>query len=143
MDEDVRRLIYDITMREGTPPPSRRVAAELGMEPQAVLESFQRLADAHILVLRPRDGEILMAGPFSSVETTFRVHAGALTCFANCIWDAFGIPAMLHSDAVIETTCASSSTPADLRVTNGEVSGSGFMHFVVPARLWWTHIVYT
>ncbi len=143
MDDDVRRVIYDVTMREGTPPPSARVAAELGVDPQAVLESFRRLADARMLVLRPRNGEILMAGPFSAVETPFRVRAGSLTCFANCIWDAFGVPAMLHIDAVIDTTCAASSTPAELRVSKGEVSGGGFMHFVVPARLWWTHIVYT
>ena len=143
MDEDVRRVIYDVTMREGTPPGSVRVATELGMQREAVREAFRRLADVRMLVLRPRDSEILMAGPFSAVETPFRVVVGPIACFANCIWDAFGIPAMLHKDAVIETTCAASSTPADLRVTNGEVFGSGFMHFVVPARLWWTHIVYT
>ncbi len=143
MDEDVRRLIYDVAMREGRPPTSVRVATDLGMQREAVREAFQRLAEAHMIVLQPRDGEILMAGPFSAVETPFRVLTRSLTGYANCIWDAFGIPAMLHEDAVIETTCAASSTPADLRVIHGEVSGTGFMHFVVPARLWWTHIVYT
>ncbi len=143
MDDDVRRVTYDLTMREGIPPSSERVAAELGAGATEVRESFLRLADARMLVLRPGSGEILMAGPFSAIETPFRVRAGSLSCFANCIWDAFGIPAMLHEDAVIETTCAASSVPVELRVTGGEVSGDGFMHFVVPARLWWTHIVYT
>ncbi|HSP15741.1 MAG TPA: organomercurial lyase [Thermoanaerobaculia bacterium] len=143
MDEDVRRVTYELTMREGTPPLAERVAEELGVDVDRVRESFRRLADARMLVLRPRTGEILMAGPFSAVETPFRVRVGAMSCFANCVWDAFGIPAMLKQDAVIETSCAASMTTAELRVRNGEVSGSGFMHFVVPARLWWTHIVYT
>jgi alkylmercury lyase-like protein len=143
MDDEVRRVTYDLTMREGMPPSSDRVAAEMGVDPSEVRESFKRIADARMLVLRPTNGEILMAGPFSAVETPFRIRLPAMSCFANCIWDAFGIPAMMHQDAVIETTCASSGTPADLRVKDGKAVGTGFMHFVVPARLWWTHIVYT
>jgi hypothetical protein len=143
MDDEVRRVVYDVAMQEGKPPTAGRVAVELGLQPDAIRESFRRLAEARMLVVSPRNGEILMAGPFSAVETPFLVRVGHMTCFGNCIWDAFGIPAMLHKDAVIETTCAASTTPVELTVTNGEVSGSGFMHFVVPARLWWTHIVYT
>jgi len=54
-----------------------------------------------------------------------------------------GIPAMLKSDAVIDTNCADCGEQAKIRVSNGAVAGSGFMHFVVPPRLWWMHIVYT
>lgn len=142
MDEDVRFAIYDVTMREGTPPPAERVGEQVGISRPRVLEAFKRLADARMLVLQP-SGEILMAGPFSAVPTPFAVKTENFSAYGNCIWDALGIPAMVHADAAIDTNCADCGDRARIDVVSGEVRGSGFMHFVVPARLWWTHIVYT
>ena len=142
MDDNVRKVIYDVTMREGAPPSAARVAETIGEPTAKVLESFLRLAENRMLVLQPR-GEILMAGPFSAVPTPFKVTTDAFSAYANCIWDSLGIPAMVKSDAVIDTNCADCGERATLRVRDGAFSGSGFMHFVVPARLWWTHIVYT
>ncbi len=142
MDSEVRTVVYDLTMREGAPPTAERVAAALGVSSKQVAEAFRSLADAHMLVLQTT-GEILMAGPFSAVPTPFPVTLKGVSCYANCIWDALGIPAMLHADAVIDTNCADCGTSAEVRITDGEVSGEGFMHFVVPPRLWWSHIVYT
>jgi len=142
MDDRVRHVVYDVTMREGAPPASHRIEEILEISAGDVRESLRRLADAHMLVLRD-DGEILMAGPFSAVPTPFQVSVAGISCYANCIWDALGIPVMLHSNALIDTTCAYSSTPVQLRVIDGSLDGDGFMHFVVPARLWWLHIIYT
>ena len=142
MDEEVRFVVYDATMRDGAPPSAARVAETLGKTREETVEAFRRLAEARMLVLQP-GGEILMAGPFSAVATPFLVSTNAFTSYGNCIWDALGIPAMLNSDALIDTNCADCGERATIRVTNGEVDGSGFMHFVVPARLWWMHIVYT
>ena len=142
MDDQVRHVVYDITMKEGAPPSSARVAERLGETPENVRASFVRLAENRMLVLQP-GGEILMAGPFSAVPTPFKVITSGFAAFGNCIWDALGIPTMLNSDAVIETNCADCGERANPRVIEGTLTGSGFMHFVVPARLWWTHIVYT
>src|SRR3712207_4162750 len=105
MDADVRFVVYDVTMREGAPPPASRVAGHLGVTREDILASFERLADAHMLV-RQAKGEILMAGPFSAVPTPFLVTVPNFSCYGNCIWDAFGIAAMLRSDATIDTSCA-------------------------------------
>lgn len=142
MDDAVRFAVYDATMRDGTPPLSSRVAEELSRSREEILKSFLRLAEARMLVLQP-SGEILMAGPFSAVPTPFLVTTSTVNGYANCIWDAFGIPAMLHSDAVIDTNCADCGDRARLFITDDKLEGRGFMHFVVPARLWWMHIVYT
>jgi hypothetical protein len=142
MDDKVRHIVYDITMKEGVPPLAARVAEKAGESAANVLQSFRRLGDNRMLVLQP-GGEILMAGPFSAVPTPFKVTTSAFSTYANCIWDSLGIPAMLNSDAVIDTNCADCGEKVRIRVMNGEVTCSGFMHFVVPARLWWTHIVYT
>jgi hypothetical protein len=141
-DSDVRHIIYDITMSEGVTPSSARVAEKAGEPVASVLESFRRLAEERMIVLQPC-GEILMAGPFSAVPTPFKVTTSTFSTYANCIWDSLGIPAMVKSDVVVETNCADCGEQAKILVMNGVLTGSGFMHFVVPARLWWTHIVYT
>jgi hypothetical protein len=141
-DSEVRHIIYDITMREGVPPSSARVAEKAGQPVAGVHESFRRLADERMIVLQP-GGEILMAGPFSAVPTPFKVTTSTFSAFANCIWDSLGIPAMVKSDAVVETNCADCGEQAKILLMDGTLTGSGFMHFVVPARLWWTHIIYT
>lgn len=142
MDDEVRFVVYDVTMREGTPPTVARVAEKIGKSVDDVRESFRGLAEARMLVLQP-SGEILMAGPFSAVPTPFAVKTNSFSSYGNCIWDALGIPAMVKGDAVIDTNCADCGERARLSVRDGAFSGSGFMHFVVPARLWWMHIVYT
>jgi len=134
-DARVRAAVYDATMRTGRPP----LAAELEI---GARDALQRLAAARVLVLQP-DGEILMAPPFSAVPTPFRVVAGSISSFANCIWDALGIPAMLKSDAVITTSCGDCGAAMQVHVTGGRVSGEGLLHFAIRAREWWSDIVFT
>lgn len=143
IDEQTRWHVYDLTIREGTPPLSARIAGALHVAQSDVLASFRRLADAHMLVLQPEGGEILMAGPYSAVPTPFRVRARGVSSYGNCIWDALGIPAMLQSDADIDTSCADCGAAASIRVVDGNVEGEGLMHFALPARIWWKDIVFT
>lgn len=143
LDKQIRRHVYDLTMREGTPPLAARVADALDIAHADVLASFRRLADAHMLVLQPESGEILMAGPYSAVPTPFRVRARGVAAYGNCIWDALGIPAMLQSDGDIDTSCADCGASASIRIVDGKLHGEGLMHFALPARIWWKDIVFT
>jgi len=143
LDDSIRWQVYDTTMRGGTPPHSREVAAATGADSTAVLESFRRLAEAHILVLQRDSDEILMANPFSAVPTPFHVRIASFSAYGNCIWDALGIAAMLHQDARISASCADCGTAAEINVTNAKVDGEGLIHFAVPARDWWKDIVFT
>src|ERR1051325_8552501 len=142
-DSEVRRVIYDMTMRGGTPPLARDVAQVLGTPEDDVFASFQRLAGAHMIVLQRDSREILMAMPYSAVPTAFAVRANGIHSFANCMWDALGIPAMLHSDAHIHTSCADCGNAVDVRVENGAVIGEGLVHFARPVREWWNDVVFT
>ena len=63
LDKEVRRYVYDHTMREELPPTVAELASALSTTSDAVGASFQRLADGHILVLQQGTGEILMAFP--------------------------------------------------------------------------------
>jgi len=139
----VRGEVYDFAMRHGVPPRSSEVAEVLSVERQAVLEAFGRLAEAHILFLQPESGEILMAAPFSAVPTPFHVRAGSVEAYGNCIWDALGIPAMLHCDGRITTSCGDCGTALQIDVAGGAVAGEGVLHFAIPAKEWWNDLVFT
>ncbi len=143
LDQTVRAYVYDVTMRSGVPPLAEEVARSVKVSLAAVFESFQRLASARVLVLQPENNEILMANPFSAVPTPFRVEASGIDYFGNCIWDALGIPAMLGRDARITASCGDCGTAMSVSVDRDVVSGSGLLHFGVPARLWWKDIVFT
>jgi alkylmercury lyase-like protein len=134
--------VYEVTMRGGRPPAARDLAAELGIFTDEILQSFQRLAGARVLVLQHEGGEILMANPFSAVPTPFAVEAAGVSSFGNCIWDALGIPAMLGSDGRITASCGDCGTAAEVVVEGGKVRGEGIVHFAIPARDWWKDIVF-
>lgn len=142
-DKTVRRLVYDHTMEQGLPPTIEQAAATLSSAGEEVKASFQRLAKSHILVLQPDNDEILMANPFSAVPTPFVVRAGGKSYYGNCIWDAMGIPAMLKTDASIETSCGCCRTAMHLEIKQGAlIESTGIVHFAIPAAHWWDDIVF-
>ncbi len=107
---------------------------------------LRRLHDAHALVLQPGSTAIRMLNPFSAVETPHRVEAAGRSWYANCAWDALGIPHALHEgDARIESRCPDCGERLDLELRDGElVQGADLLvHFVVPARRWWDDIGFT
>ena len=143
LDTVVRSHVYESVMREGIPPSIAETSSVLWRSPEEIRDSFQRLADGHILVLQQGRGEILMANPFSAVPTPFLVKAGDRSYYGNCIWDAMGIPAMLKQDATIETSCGCCSTAMNLKITDGSLEEArGLAHFAIPAALWWDDIVF-
>jgi len=136
-DLALRNATYALFARLGRAPNPGEVGAETGRSEAAVREGWERLNDAHALVLDAETREIRMANPFSAVPTPHRVEAAGHTWFANCGWDAFGICAALRADGRIETTCpgsrcggtgpttrAFSSTASSPRRTGGTTSSS-------------------
>ena len=91
------------------------------------------------------DGEsIRMAPPFSGVPTQHVVAADGVSYFANCAWDALGIPAALHKPATVRSRCEQSLEPLELEVSSGGPERSDWLfHCVVPAARWWDDIVFT
>lgn len=143
LDRHVREFAYDIAMQRGSPPTLAETSAALSIPLEDVHSAFQRLAEGHILVLQPENGEILMANPFSAVPTPFLVELETFSCFGNCIWDALGIAAMLKRDARIKTACGDCGTAMELSIVNGQVKGDqGIIHFALPALRWWEDIVF-
>lgn len=144
-DTKVKLTVYEMIARNAVMPDSNDVAMQLGWQPGEIESSFQRNAGKRLLVLEPGStSKIRMAHPFSGIETTFKVTVDDKTYFANCSWDAFGVAAAFHKDAVIEAADGHTGESITLEIRdNKPVSGDCFAHFAVPAAHWWDNIIYT
>ena len=144
VDDRVRLAILERLAETGEGPTAAEIATALGEDERGVAEAYSRLAEDHVLVLRPGTEEIWMAHPFSAVPTGFRVETARGSSYANCVWDALGIPAMLGTDARIETACADCGEPLELHVRGGDLEPVDWVaHFAVPAARWWDDIGHT
>lgn len=143
-DRDVRIFVYRHFLERCEPPTVAQTAEALGRSRGEVEAAFRRLEASHVLVFAPGTLNIWMANPLSAFPTSFRVATERGSWWGTCIWDAFGIPAMLGEDATISTSCPDCSEPLELRVANGSLQpAEGVAHFAVPARRWWDNIGYT
>jgi hypothetical protein len=85
-----------------------------------------------------------MAPPFSGVPTQHRVRADGVSYFANCAWDALGIPAALHREGRVRSRCEQSLESLELHVhRDGPEKSDWLFHCLVPAAKWWDDLVFT
>lgn len=144
----VRVRLYELFLEQGRCPSKVEVAKDLGRNVGEVADAFRELAAAHMLVLQPGSGEVLMANPLSAVPTPFVVETGGGTgrrsWYGNCIWDALGVIAMLQGDGRVLASCGCCGESMTVTVRDGEVASEppGIVHFALPARRWWDDIVF-
>jgi hypothetical protein len=120
LDATVRLAIYEEFVKSGRPPEVGELASKLQQPVAEIQASLRRLADTHVLVVED-DLRIRMAMPFSAVPTSFRVTSKRSAWFANCAWDALGIPAALDVDARIETSCPDCGNAIVIEVRSGKL----------------------
>ena len=144
-DTVVKLAIYRTIAETARAPTSDDLARELRSSPDAVEAAFRALRAKRLLVPEPGDpSRIRMAPPFSGIETPFLVRVGTKAYFANCVWDALGIPAALHRDAIVEASDGETGDPMTLEVRDGKPTPRECaIHFAVPAARWWDDIIYT
>ena len=128
-----------------TLPPSVDItAAHFNISTEEAGEYYKELNNRHAFFLDPGTLNIRMAWPFSAIPTDFKVHANGRTYFANCAWDMLGIPAALHTDAVMEAICTVSNEAVQIEIKNGRVSDSNLLiHFPLPFSRWYDDLVFT
>jgi len=148
MDEDllwgIRAFVYRHFAETTHPPRVDETASYFGLTHEEAAAIYEALHERHALFLQSGTREILMANPFSGVETPFKVHANDKTYFANCAWDSLGIPAALHADAQIEAVCAQSGKTLQITVSGRQVQDSdALVHFLIPFRNWYDDLSFT
>ena len=143
-DTNLRLAVYRHFADTAQAPPLAHLAAELACSPDDVRLAYARLRANRVLLLEPDGETIRMAPPFSGVPTLHEVQVGRQTYFANCAWDALGIPAALHRAAVVHSRCGQSGAPLSLEVgTEGPEPSEWLFHCQVPAAHWWVDLVFT
>src|SRR5260370_36662285 len=136
--------IYQHFAALGQRPSVADIATRVGATVPEVVGVCSRLQAQRVLGLEADGESIRMAPPFSGVPTQHRVTAGGVSYYANCAWDAFGIPAALHRSAIIYSRCEQSREPLELPVSDrGPDASDWVFHCVVPAAKWWDDIVFT
>jgi alkylmercury lyase-like protein len=148
MDEsqlwDVRVFVYQHFAETTKPPHLEETASHFALTHSEAASAYEELHRRHAFFLKPGTQDILMANPFSGMDTPFKVYANEKTYFVNCAWDSFGIPAALHVDAVIEASCAQSGVPIQLSVIDQQVKDSDVLvHFLLPFRDWYNDLTFT
>jgi hypothetical protein len=144
LDASLRKTIYEFTLAHGTPPSIAQLQRAMKATEADVRASLHVLAAARMVVLQPASGELLMVPPFSAVPTPFVVATRQYSAYANCAWDALGIPVMTRGDAEIAGACGCCGESIALSAKgSGTPLGNAVIHFAVPARRWWEDIVFT
>ena len=145
LDTAVKLAIYEITAASGQVPNAASVSQKLAIDEAEVLGAFGRLHAKRVLLPEPGDPtRIRMAPPFSGIPTKFPVEANGKQYYANCVWDAFGIAAALHADAVSRAVDGHTGEPLTLEVKGGAPVLKPYVaHFAVPAAHWWDNLIFT
>ncbi len=140
----VKLAIYHHFAETGGRPSPGQVAERVNADVEQVLAAYQTLRAQRVLVLEADGASIRMAPPFSGVPTQHRIEAGGIQYFANCAWDALGIPAALSQPGIVHSRCEQSGEPLNLKVgVEGPEPSDWLFHCLVPAAKWWDDIVFT
>lgn len=140
----VRAFIYDFIVTNERPPLVAETAEDMNLTRAQVHQLYSALDACHAIFLEPGTHSIRMAHPFSGVPTSFRVHVAGRDYWANCAWDALGIPAALHADATIHAVCSDTHELVVLKVQGDQIVGQGeVVHFARPFREWYDDLVFT
>jgi len=140
----VRAFIYRTFAETTQPPDIQATANHFHLSREEVEAVYGELDRLHAFFLEPDTLDIRIANPFSAIPTDFVVEANGKRYWANCGWDALGIPAALHADARINAACAYSGEPITFHVQNGQLAPtSAVVHFVVPFARWYEDMIFT
>ncbi len=143
-DWDVRTEVYRGFAADRAPPHMEELATRFDADLAGVIAALRRLEAAHQLAMLPDGSGVWMANPFSSVPTAYPVEPARGHYWANCAWDALGVPAILGIDGWTEARCAGSGDLLSFGVRDGHRAGDeGVIHLVVPPRNAWDDIGFT
>jgi hypothetical protein len=143
----VRKFIFDSFEATGTAPVVEQVMRRFGIDRAQAFQALAALEEAHHIALVKGTQRILMAFPFSSVATPFRVTVQGRTYYANCAWDSVAMHVALGKEERIDSYCHHCAEELTIHLRDGGVVSSTPKKIVVflslPASQWWQDIVDT
>jgi len=118
----IRYFVYNHFADTTLPPSVEETARHFNISTEEAGNYYKELHNRHAVFLEPETLTVRMANPFSGIPTDFKVHANGKAYYANCAWDMLGIPAALHTDAVIQAVCTESNETVRLEIRNGQIN---------------------
>ena len=144
LDTRVKLAVYHYFAQSGLAPLASELATHLSMKEADVLACWGRLRQNRVLWLEPDGRSIRMAPPFSAIPTQHQVEVDGKQYFANCAWDALGIPAALKKPGKITSRCEQSGEPLEMDVRLDQPPESDWLfHCLVPTARWWNDLPFT
>jgi hypothetical protein len=141
MIEDLRLAIFTALARTGRMPPLADQLAIAG-SPAALADALAQLAAGRHLALE--HGEVALAHPFATRSFGFSVMSTETLWWGGCAWDAFAIPHLVGTDALVATRCPTCNRALAWVVDRtAPPAGDEVAHFLVPVAEMWNDVIHT
>ena len=127
-----------------------QIMRKFGLDRESAFKVLVDLQSARHIALLTGTQRILMAFPFSSIVTPFRVKVAGKDkeYFANCAWDAVAIHVALGKEQWISSYCHHCSEDIRIHLKDQRMVSQGShsqaaIYLALPASKWWENIVLT
>ncbi|OLE70728.1 hypothetical protein AUF78_05290 [archaeon 13_1_20CM_2_51_12] len=150
LQKNVRKYIFEHFEEHATAPVLEQIMRKFGLDRASAFNALVDLQSARHIALLPGTQRILMAFPFSSIVTPFRVRLTGKDkeYFANCAWDAVAIHLALGKEQRISSYCHHCSEDIkihlkDQKPVSPRSDGQPLVYLALPASKWWENILLT
>lgn len=150
LQRNVRKYIFEHFEEHTTAPVLEQIMQKFGLDRASAFKVLADLQSARHIALLTGTQRILMAFPFSSIVTPFRVKVTGKEkeYFANCAWDAVAIHVALGKEQWISSYCHHCSEDIkvhlkDQRMISQQFDDQPLVYLALPASKWWENILLT
>lgn len=150
LEKNVRKYIFEHFEEYTTAPVLEQITRKFGLDRASAFKVLADLQTARHVALLTGTQRILMAFPFSSIATPFRVKVAGKDreYFANCAWDAVAMHVALGKEQWISSYCHHCWEEIkihlkDQKVISQQSDSQPLVYLALPASKWWENIVLT
>ena len=149
LQKNVRKYIFEHFEEHAVGPVLEQIMRKFGLDRSSAFRVLTDLQSARHIALLTGTQRILMAFPFSSIVTPFRVRVAGKDkeYFANCAWDAVAIHVALGNELWISSYCHHCSEDVKIHLKDQRVVSQSdnqpIVYLALPASRWWENILLT
>lgn len=150
LQKNVRKYIFEHYEEHTTAPVLEQIMRKFALDRASAFKVLADLQSSRHIALLAGTQRILMAFPFSSIVTPFRVRVAGRDreYFANCAWDAVAIHVALGKEQWISSYCHHCSEDIKIHLKDQVVvsqhsDNQPLVYLALPASKWWENIVLT
>ena len=143
----VRKFIFDHFFEHTTAPVVEEIMLRFGLDRKQAFVALRLVESDHHELLVPGTQRILIANPYSAVDTPFRVYIQGKRYFANCAWDTVSMHVMLGLDTRVESYCHHCGKKLEIHLSKGKVVSaqpqSPLIFLSTPVAKWYDNLIDT